>query len=147
MARSLLLFSFLFSVAACFAQSNDALRKELDLLNQSIDQAVVDKNISFLKKHYADDFVFTHFTGQIDSKESWIKNIESMGDARFTKREHDSTTVELHGEVAIIFGKLSVTRESKEKTLSGYALWYVRVFARRNKVWQMISHRSTEEAK
>src|SRR5688572_4397459 len=114
-----LIFLVGFSIAG-FSQTSDALKKEIDQLNQSIDQAVVTKDIAFLKKHYSDDYVFTHFTGLIDSKESWIKNIESMGEARFTKRKHDSTTVELHGDVAIIFGKLSVERESKEKKLSNY---------------------------
>lgn len=120
------------------------IEKELDDLNRKIDQAVVDKNLDFLKKHYGDDFVFTHSTGLIDSKESWIKNIEKMGTEKFLSRAHDSTKVEMHGEVAIIFGKLTVERQGKDK-VSKYALHYVRVFAVRNKVWQMISHKSTDE--
>jgi ketosteroid isomerase-like protein len=124
-----------------FAQQ---LEKELDDLNRKIDQAVVDKNIDFMKKHYAEDFVFTHSTGYIDSKDSWIKNIEKMGTDKFLSRAHDSTKVELHGDVAIIFGKLSVQRQGKDK-ISKYALHYVRVFALRNKVWQMICHKSTDE--
>lgn len=146
MRHLLFLLAFVLCVDA-FSQADASLKKELDQLNQAIDQSVVTKDISFLKKHYSDDFVFTHFTGLIDSKQSWIKNIESMGDARFIKRQHDSTVVELHGDVAIIYGKLTVERESKEKTISGYALWYVRVFALRNKIWQMVSHRSTKEVK
>jgi ketosteroid isomerase-like protein len=127
----------------CFAQQ---IERELDDLNRKIDQAVVDKNIDFMKKYYADDFVFTHSTGLIDSKESWVKNIEKMGTDRFLSRAHDSTKVELHGDVAIIFGKLSVERQGKDK-ISKYALHYVRVFAIRNKVWQMISHKSTDEVR
>ena len=137
----------LFVVSATFGQSSDALKKELDDLNKAIDQAVVDRKIDFLKKHYADDFVFTHFTGLVDSKESWIKNVEKLTDQdRYTKRQHDSTTVELHGNTAIIFGRLDVTRESGQK-INSYALWYVRVFEKRKNVWQMISHRSTSEVK
>jgi ketosteroid isomerase-like protein len=147
MRQTFLLFSFLILSLSVFSQANEALKKELDQLNQSIDQAVVNKDIAMLKKHYSEDFIFTHFTGVVDNKESWIKNIEAMGEARFTMRQHDSTTVELHGETAIIFGKLSVVRESKEKKLSNYALWYVRVFVLRNKVWQIVSHRSTKEVK
>jgi ketosteroid isomerase-like protein len=120
------------------------LEKELDDLNRKIDQAVCDKDIAFMTKHYGDDFVFTHSTGLIDSKESWIQNIEKMAPDRFLSRAHDSTKVELHGDVAIIFGKLTVTRQGKEATRK-YALHYVRVFALRKKVWQMISHKSTDE--
>ncbi|HEY0652613.1 MAG TPA: nuclear transport factor 2 family protein [Chryseosolibacter sp.] len=130
------------TTVSSFAQ----IAKELDDLNRKIDQAVVDKNIDFMKKHYADDFVFTHSTGLIDSKQSWIKNIENMGAEKFLSRTHDSTKVEMHGDVAIIFGKLSVERQGKEK-ISRYALHYVRVFAIRNKVWQMICHKSTDEVR
>lgn len=131
------------TTTASFGQQ---IEKELDDLNRKIDQAVVDKNIAFLKKHYAEDFVFTHSTGTIDSKDSWINNIEKMGNEKFLSRAHDSTKVEMHGDVAIIFGKLSVERQGKEK-ISKYALHYVRVFAIRNRVWQMICHKSTDEVR
>lgn len=127
------------------AQANrEGVARQVDEINQLIDNAVVAKDIEKLKKYYADDFVFTHGTGLIDSKESWISDIQRMGDAKFVSREHDSTTVELHGDVAIIFGKLSVAREAKQQ-IRRYYLQYVRVYARRNKVWQMISHKTTKE--
>ncbi len=145
MKKFLSLIAILTLAFAAFAQKKTGEQKEIDDLNRAIDHAVVKKDIEFLKKHYSDDFVFTHATGLIDSKESWIKGIENMKDARYASREHDSTVVELHNDVAIISGKLSVTREEKEKT-SRYAVKYVRVYALRNKVWQMICHRSTGEA-
>jgi ketosteroid isomerase-like protein len=126
------------------AQAKDGEAKVVDDINRMIDRAVVNKDIGTLQKHYGDDFVFTHGTGQISSKESWINDIKNMGEARFASREHDSTTVEMHGDIAIIYGKLSVARESK-KEIRKYNLRYVRVFALRNNVWQMISHRTTEE--
>lgn len=127
------------------AQPNkEGVARQVDEINRLVDNAVVAKDIEKLKKHYADDFVFTHGTGLIDSKESWITNIQRMGEARFVSREHDSTTVELHGNVAIIFGKLSVVREAKQQ-IRRYYLHYVRVYVLRNDVWQMISHKTTKE--
>jgi ketosteroid isomerase-like protein len=143
MQKLFLLFavSFFFGLMAT-AQSPEEIRKTIDDLNRAIDKAVVKKDVAFLQKHYADDFVFTHGTGNIDSKESWIKNIQNMpADTRFASREHDSTFVEPHGNIAIITGKLSVQRQSKEK-ITDYYVKYVRVFVLRKKVWQMISHRT-----
>lgn len=139
----LLALAFFITLSVSVA-GQSSLEKQLDDLNRQIDQAVCDKNIEFMTKHYGDDFVFTHSTGLIDSKESWIKNIEKMAPERFLSRAHDSTKVELHDNVAIIFGKLTVTRQGKEK-ISRYALHYVRVFTLRKNVWQMISHKSTDE--
>ncbi len=132
------------STGPSFAQKSGEARA-VDELNQLIDDAVVRKDIGFLEKHYADDFVFTHGTGHIDSKTSWIKNIRNMGEARFISRVHDSTVVEIHADVAVVAGKLSVLRQSAAKTSSTYGIRYVRVYARRNGVWQMISHRTTHE--
>lgn len=125
-------------------QAGDGEASVVDDINRAIDRAVAKNDFVFLEKHYGDDFVFTHSTGLVDSKESWIRSIKNMGDARYAFREHDSTTVEMHNDIAIISGKLSVARESKQETHT-YNLYYVRVFALRNDVWQMISHRSTRE--
>lgn len=115
----------------------------IETLNQRIDDAVVKKDLALLRTVYADDFVFTHGTGLIDGKESWLKDIEKST-ARFISRQHDSTTVEVHDNVAIITGRLMVTREG-EKGISKYGLQYVRVYALRKKKWLLISHRTVKE--
>src|SRR5687768_13603846 len=120
MKKSNFLYSlFLLFLLICvshlsLAQSKEETAKFLDDLNRSIDRAVVKKDFASLEKFYGDDFVFTHGTGHVSSKESWIRDIQNMGDDRFASREHDSTTVEMHGDIGIISGKLSVLRESKK---------------------------------
>ncbi len=137
--------AFVFSASESLAQpQKEGEARVVDEVNSALDRAVVKKDFSVLEKHYADDFAFTHSTGLVDSKQSWIQSIRNMGDARFVSREHDSTVVELHGDVAILSGKLSVARESNHQ-VSRYYLYYVRVFRRKDDVWQMISHRSTKE--
>lgn len=140
--RRYLLFSLVFGICATlFAQSST--QSTIEELNQRIDNAVIKKDLVQLRKLYADDFVFTHGTGVVDNKESWLKDIEKST-ARFVSRQHDSTTVEMHDNVAIITGRLLVTREG-EKKISRYGIRYVRVYALRKKQWQLISHRTVKE--
>lgn len=125
------------------AQSNynsPALKNELDTLNRQIDHWVVQKNIGQLEKHYADDFVFTHGTGQVDSKDSWLEAVAKPG-TQYISRLHDSTAVELHPNLAILTGTLSVYRKATAPN-SNYAVRYVRVYSKHKKVWQMVSHRT-----
>lgn len=126
-----------------FAQSgkDSIIKREVDSVNRMIDQAVVIKNMLFLEQHYAPDFVFTHGTGLIDSKKSWLKNVADTS-VNYFSRQHDSTLVELHGDIAIVTGTLTVKRQMPDK-LNTYAVRYVRVFVNRNRMWQMISHRTT----
>ncbi len=118
-------------------------RHLVDSINRLLDHAVVNKQIATLNKHYAEDFVFTHSTGLVDSKYSWIKNVQDTT-THFISREHDSTVVELHKDLAIVSGTLTVQRRVKDK-VAGYVLRYIRVFVYRQKNWQLLSHRSTAE--
>jgi hypothetical protein len=127
------------------AQTADETKKLVDDTNRILDRAVVKQDVATMQKYFGDDFYFKHSTGQIDSKESWITSIKGLKEGnRFTSREHDSTEVELHGDVAIVAGKLSVAREAQPQVRK-YYLTYIRVFALRNKTWQLISHRTTKE--
>ncbi len=123
---------------------NNAIHAELIKLNQDIDQAVVSKDIKFLSDHYADDYVFTHGTGLVDSKASWLKNV-SGPNTHFISRVHDSVVVESHlKDINILYGKLTVQRQDKDK-LAKYILWYSRVYEKLKGRWQMISHRTVHE--
>jgi len=116
------------------AQSSDSTK--LLVLNQQIDNSVVQKDTALLKTLYADDFVFSHGSGNIDNKASWLKSVARGG---FTSRQHDSVKVELHPDLAILRGKLTVQKKSAAKT-DNYFLKYVRVFGRRDGKWKMVSH-------
>jgi Domain of unknown function (DUF4440) len=110
-------------------------------LNQQIDNYVVQQNIAALDTLYADDFVFSHGTGKIEGKAGWL---ETVGSTKYLSRSHDSVSVELHPGLAIARGKLYIQRIDTDKE-TRYQLKYVRVYALRNKRWQMISHITTYE--
>jgi len=104
-------------------------------LNQQIDDYVVQQNTTALDKLYAEDFIFSHGSGRIEGRKGWFG---SVAKGNFLLRRHDSVTVELHPGIAILRGKLSVQKKTGKD--SKYHLKYVRVFALRNKQWQLISH-------
>lgn len=134
------LVAFLFMAQICLAQKADA---DVLAANAQIDAGVVKKNIKDLEKLYADDFVFTHGTGFVEGKVSWLKNVQDP-EVLFLSRKQDSTQVEMHGDVALVVGRIDIERQQKEQ-LFKYGIWYVRVFVRRSGRWQLISHRTTKE--
>ena len=119
------------------AQENSSSDSSLLLtLNQQIDNFVVLRNTAALDKLYANDFVFSHGSGRIEGKQGWFVSVAKGG---FVMRQHDSVTVEMHPGIAVVRGRLSVYKKT-EKENSKYHLKYVRVFALRDKQWQLISH-------
>ncbi len=111
------------------------------VLNQQIDNYVVKQQVELLSKFYADDFVFSHGSGKVEGREGWLK---SVAKGNFLLRQHDSVTVEMHQELAIVRGKLSVHKNNKDK-IDRYHLKYFRLYAYRNNQWQLISHITTSE--
>lgn len=110
-------------------------------LNQQIDDYVVQQKVKELESLYADDFVFSHGSGKVEGKAGWLKTV---GRTIYPSRQHDSVRVELHRGVAIVKGNMTIRRNDKDK-VAVYHLKYIRVYALRDKQWQMISHSTTDE--
>jgi ketosteroid isomerase-like protein len=135
---ALVFFIFLISELSVSAQQ-DSLK--LVELNQRIDDLVVKQDAKTLEGLYADDFVFSHGSGKVEGKETWLKTV---GRTVYPSRQHDSVKVEMHPGIAIVKGKMDIQRKDKDK-VAIYHLRYIRVYALRGKQWQMISHSTTEE--
>ena len=134
----------LVSVFISFGVLAQSASERLLSINAQIDEAVVKKDTKKLARLYADDFVFTHGTGFVEGKASWIKNVADTN-THFVSRAQDSTTAELHGNVALVIGKIEITRKDKDRNVA-YGIWYIRVYRKKKKdLWQMISHRTTHE--
>lgn len=135
-------FLFLFFIiitgnAAILAQPGDSLKNEIvSVLNQKIDNLVVEKNTGELSELYANDFVFSHGSGRVDNKTSWL---QSVARGNFISRQHDSVTVEMHYNLAIVRGILTVEKKNGE-LIDRYYLKYVRVYLSKAARYQMISH-------
>ncbi|RYZ26161.1 MAG: nuclear transport factor 2 family protein [Chitinophagaceae bacterium] len=139
----LLLGSCLCSAAFTQKSKDTASAKMLlDSINRLLDRAVVKKELSTLQTYYADDFYFLHATGKIDNKASWMKSV-SNPNSQTLSREHDSVVVELHDDVALLTGILSV--RFPPNTRAGYAIRYIRVYALRKEGWRLLSHHSTAQ--
>lgn len=139
---------FLLSCCLCCAAFSQKLKDTttaktlLDSINRLLDRAVVKKDITTLQTYYADDFYFLHATGRIDNKASWIKTVSNPS-SQTLSREHDSVLVELHDDVALLTGILSV--KFPPNTRADYAIRYIRVYAMRKDGWRLLSHHSTAQ--
>ncbi len=110
-------------------------------LNQRIDDLVKSQDVTRLDSLYADDFVFSHGSGRIEGKSGWLRTV---GRAKYLVRDHDSVSVQQHGDIAVVKGSMYIERQDKEK-VAKYALRYIRVFVWKERRWQLVSHSTVEE--
>ena len=124
-------------------QTIDPAMKAIEAVNERIEEAVISKDLASLDALYADDFTFTHGTGLVQTKRQWLDSLRS-DETRFLSRQLDSTSIELHTEIAIVTGKLLVCRQSEAGEVR-YGLQYVRVYSMKTGSWQLISHYTTAQ--
>ncbi len=106
MTRSVLVISGLAGllVGVTVAQNSD--EAVLRALERAQADAVVEMDFDVLEKIYADDFIFTHGTGEVHDKTQWFEALSNGRD--YLSREHEMIEVELHGELGIVYGVLRV---------------------------------------
>ena len=118
-------------------------------LDKKIQEAVVIGDTTLLDNVLADDFLFTHgfMDGGQQDKTAW-RAIATRKPAFYFYRKVDSSIVELHGDIAIVMGTLSIKRgpiaRNDEKDNHCYTLAYSHIYVYRNKRWQFLSHRTTK---
>ena len=119
---------------------------EVDLidLERKLAAAVLALDFDTLDEIYAEDFVFTHITGDVDTKATWIECLRT-GRCSYTGRSVDQIDVETHGNVAITSGRIHAKSDSDDPRWHEYSVWYVRVYEMQTGRWRLLSHRSIRE--
>jgi hypothetical protein len=163
---AVLLF-FVISVALLFAQQPQQMlpsgrivdttdangaAKEVLVLQQKIEAAVVSGNVAFAETVLSKDFHFRHGdgwtrgekTGGIeDDRAAFLKRI---ADREYLVHDLDNPKIEMHGDVAITWGRYVSLFMPKNgvagNPLSLTSIWFERIWAKRDGRWQWLSHRT-----
>jgi cyclase len=131
------------------ASAPRALTTGDDLLafEKQIEAAVVRGDVAFLERVCADDFRFTHGDGwtsggpplRVENKAQWLASVARRP---YLARDVDSQQIELHGDIAITYGRYRARNRTGDPARREFTVWYERVYARRNAQWQYLSHRT-----
>lgn len=129
-------------------QGDSLVKQRILLLDKKIQQAVVIGDTLLIDTTVATDFVFTHglLNGEVDTKATW-RAFAKASPKTFFCRDVDSAVVEIHGDVALVCGRLNVKanfeEENKLQTFC-YSLHYVHLYQKRKNRWVLISHRTAK---
>jgi ketosteroid isomerase-like protein len=112
-----------------------------------MEAAVVRGDVAFLDRACTSDFSFTHGDGwttggsplRVENKRQWLA---SVGQAPYLSRDLDSVQVELHGVIAITYGRYHARYKAGEPARREFTVWFERVYARHSGHWQYVSHRT-----
>jgi hypothetical protein len=120
---------------------------EVLAFERDMEAAVVRGDVAYLAGILPADFTFTHGDGwttggapiRVDTKSSWL---EAVGKRPYLARDLDSVKVEMHGDLAITYGRYVARNRDAAAGRDRFTVWFERVYARRNGRWQYVSHRT-----
>ena len=129
-------------------QGDSLIKQQILLLDKKIQQAVVIGDTLLIDTAVAPNFSFTHglLEGDVDTKATW-RAFAKVSPKTFFSRDVDSAVVEIHGDVAMVCGRLNVKanfeKDNKLHTVC-YSLHYVHLYQRTNNRWVFTSHRTAK---
>jgi hypothetical protein len=122
---------------------------EILTLDQKIASAVVRGDTPYVDGMTSSDFVMVHGDGwtyggkplSTDTKESMLKRVTSR---YYDVLDFDSVKAEMHGDIAITYGRYLAHVPGNPAERAWFAVWYERVYAKRGGRWQYLSHRTVQ---
>lgn len=129
------------------AQSDPAA--EVLAFEREVEAAIVRGDVEFMERACAPTFVFSHGDGwttggdpfRVDNRAQWMAVVKS---APYASRELDRVRVEMHGDIAITYGRYVARMKGGDPERQQFDLWFERVYARRDGRWQYLSHRTVD---
>src|SRR5215831_8336104 len=114
---------------------------------RAMEAAVVRGDVAYVERVSAPDLSFTHGDGWttggkpllVDNRESFLKRVENK---QYNVRDLDSVKVEMHGDIAITYGRYVAQNRIGKPDQSWFSVWFERVYQKLDGHWLYVSHRT-----
>jgi hypothetical protein len=114
---------------------------------RNMEAAVVRGDVAYVDRVSASDLTFTHGDGWtnggkpllVDDRKAFLKRVENK---QYLVRDLDSVKVEMHGDIAITYGRYIAEMRTGDRDKAWFSVWFERVYAKRGGQWLYVSHRT-----
>jgi hypothetical protein len=145
--RVLLALVLLCPMFASEPKPTDNGAAEVLAFERNMEAAIVRGDVAYVDRESASDLSFTHGDGwtnggkprSVDDKKAFLKRVENK---QYLARDLDSVKVEMHGDIAITYGRYIAQNRTGEPGQIWFSVWFERVYEKRNGQWLYVSHRT-----
>lgn len=117
-------------------------KKDIVALDQAWRQAILAKDAASLDKMLADDLVYGHATGIVDTKASYIAKVKS-GKQLYRTLEQKKVTVNLYGASALTHSWMHVTGVNQAGAFDDKVM-LIHFWVKHNGAWRLAGHQTTK---
>jgi uncharacterized protein DUF4440 len=120
---------------------------EVLAFERAMEAAVVRGDVAYVDRVSAPDLSFTHGDGWthggkpllVDDRAAFLERVKNK---QYNARDLDSVQVELHGDIAITYGRYIAQNRTGPADRSWFSVWFERVYEKRDGHWLYVSHRT-----
>lgn len=131
--------------ASATAVSQEA--EEVLAFERAMEAAVVRGDVAYVDSVSAPDLSFTHGDAWtrggkpllVDDRKTFLQRVQNK---QYNARDLDSVKVELHGDIAITYGRYVAQNRTAKPEQSWFSVWFERVYEKRDGHWLYVSHRT-----
>jgi uncharacterized protein DUF4440 len=126
-------------ILSCNAKdkSNKGAEAQLLRLNYLYDSALLIQDTGFLKRLYAEDFVYTNPEGKLLNKEQQIISI-AVSEMKWDAGKSDDVRVKIYDDIAVMTGAFRASGTYRGNPISIHER-YTAVWKQKDTTWQMIA--------
>ena len=135
----MLLFRLLLLTAALCAAQDKAFILALD---KQWSDAIVKSDTATLEKLLADDLVYAHATGIVDTKKSYIAKIKERRQVYKSFEQH-SPVVNIYKDSAVTFSYVRVTGTNQAGAFDD-KIMLIHFWVKQNNAWRLAAHQTTK---
>lgn len=129
------------------APAPEAAAAEVLTFERELEAATVRGDVGYVDKATAPDLKFTHGDAWtrggdplgVDDKQGYLNRVRKR---QYLVRDLDSVKVELHGDVAITYGRYVAQSSAGDPQNAWFSVWFERVYEKRGGRWLYVSHRT-----
>jgi ketosteroid isomerase-like protein len=106
--------------------------------------AAVKKNdVTAAGRYLADDLIYTHSTGIVDTKQDYLNKLKS-GDQKYTGIDFIKPTIRVYGNTAVINTQARMTGATKGVPFDNQ-LFLMHVWVKQGSDWKLVAHQTTRK--
>jgi ketosteroid isomerase-like protein len=110
-------------------------------LEQAWEDALIKSDVAALDRIYADSLIYTHSSGSVDDKATYIGNIKS-GVAKYESMKRDDIKVSVYDDTALVNCHWQVNAIARGNKITTDAR-YLHVYVKQKGRWRMVAHQAT----
>lgn len=114
-----------------------SVEKELIELEKGWGVAMVQRDVAFLDRIFSEDMIDTDNDGVVSTRAQMLTGMES-GEVAFTSFVLDNMKVHAHGDAAVVFGRTTLSGQTKGKDISGQYQW-TDTWVKKDGRWQCVA--------